>query len=270
MWERRYAFPQPVRDDRGERLYPPEQIERLRVVQALIASGLRPGPLMGLSLAELQAQVGIRATRQPVSGDPLITILQAHDVQALLQQLRQDLVRLGLERFVMEVAASGCERVGRAWAHGAIQIYEEHLYTQALQLVLGHAILSLMPGPAKTSPRVLLATLPSERHGLGLMMVQALLLSHQCECLSLGVSVPIDQIVDAARACQCDIVAISCSASLNPAEAVRGLAILRQGLPAPVALWAGGACPALSRLRLDAVTTLRSLEHVGPAVAVYR
>ena len=32
VWERRYGFPNPVRDALGERLYPVEQVERLRLI----------------------------------------------------------------------------------------------------------------------------------------------------------------------------------------------------------------------------------------------
>jgi len=28
VWERRYGFPQPTRDDNGERVYPAEQVDR--------------------------------------------------------------------------------------------------------------------------------------------------------------------------------------------------------------------------------------------------
>ena len=34
MWERRYGFPQPGRDSYGERVYLPEQVEKLRMISA--------------------------------------------------------------------------------------------------------------------------------------------------------------------------------------------------------------------------------------------
>ncbi len=48
VWERRYGFPKPERDALGERLYPHDQIERLRLVRRLIDSGHRPGQVVGL------------------------------------------------------------------------------------------------------------------------------------------------------------------------------------------------------------------------------
>ena len=36
MWERRYGFPQPGRDANGERSYPADQVERLRLIKRLM------------------------------------------------------------------------------------------------------------------------------------------------------------------------------------------------------------------------------------------
>ena len=55
VWERRYGFPKPLRDGNGERVYPPEQVEKLRVIRRLMDGGMRPGKLVGATLAELSA-----------------------------------------------------------------------------------------------------------------------------------------------------------------------------------------------------------------------
>ena len=36
MWERRYGFPAPERDANGDRVYPAEQVERLRKIKRLV------------------------------------------------------------------------------------------------------------------------------------------------------------------------------------------------------------------------------------------
>jgi DNA-binding transcriptional MerR regulator len=40
MWERRYGFPVPERDANGERLYPADQVERLRLIKRLMDQGI--------------------------------------------------------------------------------------------------------------------------------------------------------------------------------------------------------------------------------------
>ncbi|MCB1912570.1 MAG: MerR family transcriptional regulator, partial [Rhodocyclaceae bacterium] len=46
VWERRYGFPTPERDENGERLYPGDQLERLRLIKRLLDQGRRPAALM--------------------------------------------------------------------------------------------------------------------------------------------------------------------------------------------------------------------------------
>lgn len=36
MWERRYGFPCPERDEQGDRIYAPEQVSKLRVIRRLL------------------------------------------------------------------------------------------------------------------------------------------------------------------------------------------------------------------------------------------
>ena len=55
VWERRYGFPAPSRDDHGERIYPAEQVERLRLVKRLMDAGHRPGKLLATPTEELNA-----------------------------------------------------------------------------------------------------------------------------------------------------------------------------------------------------------------------
>lgn len=45
-WERRYGFPIPERDARGDRRYPPQQVERLRKIKRLVDHGFRPSKIM--------------------------------------------------------------------------------------------------------------------------------------------------------------------------------------------------------------------------------
>lgn len=42
MWERRYGFPKPSRDENGERQYSAEEVAKLRAMKRLMDVGLRP------------------------------------------------------------------------------------------------------------------------------------------------------------------------------------------------------------------------------------
>src|SRR5512139_579181 len=90
MWERRYGFPVPGRDSNGERSYPPEQVERLRLIKRLMDAGHRPGKLIATPAEELSMLVPRRtapgtATRNAgASGelDKLLALIKQHDGSA--------------------------------------------------------------------------------------------------------------------------------------------------------------------------------------------
>ena len=42
VWERRYAFPKPSRDENGERVYTAAEIAKLRAIKRLMDVGLQP------------------------------------------------------------------------------------------------------------------------------------------------------------------------------------------------------------------------------------
>lgn len=274
VWERRYGFPAPVRDAAGERLYPPEQVERLRLVRRLVDSGHRPGRVVALPEAELRAMAAAQAGVEPVRDlggedlDACEALLRAHRAEELRAHLSGAALRLGLERFVADVCAPLTRRVGESWARGELEIFEEHLYTESLQSVLRAAIAAI-PRPG-VQPRVLLTTLPCEPHGLGLLMVEAVMALHGASCLSLGACTPVRDIALAVRSRQSDVVALSFTGVVPAGALGDGLAELRSALSADVEIWAGGGSEALRRRRIEGVRVIPGLEGIAPEIARWR
>ena len=277
VWERRYGFPAPERDALGERLYPLEQVEKLRTLKRLLDLGHRPGRIVRLPIEDLQRLArassgdsarGLVSVASQDELDRLLRLLTAHRFDELRGQLSQLLLRKGLARFVADVVAPMNELVGEAWTRGDLQIFAEHLYTEAVQGLLRSAIGSIPR--ADQRPRVVLTTFPQEPHGLGILMAEAVLALDGCHCISLGVQTPVWDITLAAEAQRADIVALSFSAAVNPNQALEGLAELRGKLSAAVAIWAGGACPALHRRPPPGVLALRSLDDIASALLHWR
>ena len=277
VWERRYGFPQPSRDGFGERVYPLDQVDRLRIIRRLMDAGHRPGKIIGLDSQALQELAGGTATAAfgqrelPLGQEDLaryIELVKSHQVPELRGALAQATLRLGLDRFVVEVAAPLSRMVGEAWAAGYFEIFEEHLYTESMQVVLRNAISSI-PSVSRR-PRVLLTTFPNEAHGLGLLMAEAILALAGCRCVSLGVQTPLWDIALAAGAQQVDVVALSFSAAANAGQAIEGLAQLRAKLAPAIEIWAGGGCRVLRRKPPDEIRVLSELTDIHRALEHWR
>ena len=275
VWERRYGFPNPERDHFGERIYSIDQVDRLRAIRRLMDTGYRPGKIIGLSLEDLQALAESVSQPAPIASedqaadlDRFMIVLKSHEIEDLRRQLSQRVLRLGLARFVTELVAPLTEKVGDTWARGQLEIYEEHLFTESMQVVLRNAI-STIPQPGNR-PRVLLTTFPSEPHGMGLLMVEALLALEGCRCFSLGVQTPVWDIVLASQAQDIDLVVLSFSPVMNPTLVVDGLTELRAKLPKSVEIWAGGRCPVLSRRAPDGIRVVTEFAELTKSVIDWR
>lgn len=271
VWERRYGFPSPQRDTIGERAYPLDQVERLRIVKRLLDAGHRPGRVVALPLRTLE-QLAVSTVDHPQRAAEvvlaaadlrhLVDLVLQHDAVCLRQELSRLLARQGVGGFVADVVAPLNRAVGDAWMRGQLQVFEEHLYSEVVQSVLRQALASI-PIPATSNPpRVLLTTLPGEPHGLGLLMAEAVLALEGAVCVSLGVQTPLRDVVLAAAAMKVQIVAIGFSGCLSLKQVQDGLAELRAQLPSDVQLWAGGSTPGLQRRPIEGVTVLTTLAQI--------
>ena len=278
VWERRYGFQAPWRDAAGERLYPPEQVNKLLLIRRLMDAGHRPGRVVGAPTEELTTllqpapipALAPAADAEAPEIEACAALLKQHDIDGLRRLLSQAILRRGLAGAVTEVFAPLTTRIGELWMAGHIQVFQEHIYSESLQLVLRQAIQAL-PAPAPGGPRVLLTTLPGESHVLGLLMAEALLTLEGAACLSLGAQTPLAQLAAAAEAHRADVVALSFSVHLSNRAVQEGLAGLRELLPATMEIWAGGAARALRQSApLPGVRCLEGLGDIGREVTRVR
>ncbi len=273
IWERRYGFPRPRRDENAERQYTADELAKLRAIKRLMDTGLRPGKLIRQSLDELNALAEKRVHPRrdalaPAMERDVLTLLKAHDAAGLHATLANLLVRHGVQRFVVETVAPLNRAVGEAWMRGDLQVFEEHLYTEQLQLALRGTI-NAFPR-SSGSPRILLTTVPGEQHGIGLLMVDALLSPEGAYCISLGTQTPFEDIRRAALAHKVHVVALSFSAAFPPRQVGDAIATLRRQLPPAVALWAGGEVTRRLRKTLSGVQIIAEIADTLSALKNWR
>jgi methylmalonyl-CoA mutase cobalamin-binding subunit len=274
MWERRYAFPRPRRDENGERQYSIAEVGKLRAIKRLMDIGMRPGKIIALSSDELGALAASRvgrareAAHAPALESDVLSLIKTHDVTGLQHALATLVMRQGLQSFVRDTITPLNRAVGDAWMRGELQVFEEHLYTEQLQAALRTAI-NAFPRQSGV-PRVLLTTFPNEQHGLGLLMVEALLVPEGVQCISLGPQTPQDDIRRAALAHKAHIVALSFSAAFPLRQAADGLASLRRQLPATIQVWAGGEMTRRIRKTLPGVVLIPDLAAAVNALRSWR
>jgi MerR family transcriptional regulator, light-induced transcriptional regulator len=261
VWERRYGFPKPLRDANGDRIYPRDQVERLLLIKRVIDGGRRPGKVVTLPLDRLRhlLQTGGETDIAPAASE-LIRLLRRGEPADVASLLQRAIGTEGLRQFLLGTLSDFNEAVGAAWMRGEIAVFHEHLYTEHVQTLLRQAVASLPP--PSTGPCVLLTTVPGEQHGLGLLMVQAILALGGADARSFGTQMPLTEIAAAAERHAADVVGLSFSSACPATTAQESLAVLRDLLSPAVEIWAGGAGVRGVRNAPSGVQMLSSLADV--------
>lgn len=271
MWERRYGFPRPERVSGGSRVYSEVDVEALRLIKRALDQGYRPGEVVGKPLEEL-TQLAIVASPTPspaaMASPTMATILGAlgrDEVAVLRAELRQAAVMLGPKRFLVEVAHPICVRVGELWADGKLEVRHEHMLSECLSRQLRVLMSAYEERPG--APRVLLSTLPNERHGLGLAMAEVYLAASQITPILLGVDTPPEQIVKAARSHAVDAVGLLVTQASDLKATKSHLRWMLGELPRRMRIWVGGAGGAGLGFGDDAVRIVATWGDMDEAIS---
>lgn len=263
VWERRYGRPVAVRLPSGHRRYAQEQVDWLRGMAELLSYGHRPGNLAQLDDAGLQELLQHERGLLIPHHDDLDQLLEQvarEGVGVVEERLESAMCRLGRRRALHEFVAPLVQLVGRKWAAGELTVRHEHMITElvmdALRLARAglHAELEREGGP-----HLVLATLPGERHGLGLEMVHLLAQAAGAESRVLGVDLPVDEVAASGREYPQATVAVSLSANFPAADAERALTELVAKLPDGQELLVGGQGARRLRRRVPGMTILDGL-----------
>lgn len=275
-WERRYGVVEPHRSEGGQRLYSDRDVERLTRLHRLAEAGRAISLVAGLADDEAEALLQEDQDRrrrvppdsdsagQVVGAGPAAARLVDHafgrvaalDGDGLEAALRRAAVTLGAHTFLEEVVGPLLHRVGVAWEEEDLGTAEEHLCTTVTERVL--AWLS-GPTPADPgAPRIVVATLPGERHGLGARLVAAAAGLEGWHVTHLGVDLPARDIAGAVRTLGAAAVAVSLVNVDILHGAGEALAELHRGLPEGTAILLGGGAAS----RLDAGALPRNAEVV--------
>ena len=264
VWERRYGFPRPVRNEKGERSYPEDQLRRLQRTRRLLDRGIRPGKLLPLSeeaLDELEASLQPEATEQlDKEVEAILGAIRSADAGQVEVLLHRQYEKQGMRKFVLETVIPLLQAVGELWIMGRLQIFQEHFLSEQLVRFLNAEIAIMQKNAGR--PLVLLATLPGEEHTLALLMLSAMLSSSGVSVINLGGEVPMDQIGRAVKQFHADAVGITFSGAY-PYQGIRPhLDELRDLIADDVAIWTGGEGVRRMRKLPAGVTRFTSLEKL--------
>lgn len=265
-WERRHGAVTPRRTPGGTRRYTSDDLRRLRSIKAAVDAGHRIGEVARLDDAELERL----ANADPVANDEriaeVLAALARLDPVETRRLLAVNFATLGPQCFARDFAFPLVEEIGRRWSEEQLGIAAEHLASSLLSDMLGAA---LQPNASAASgPRMVFATMPGERHALGLQMAALTAMGAGANPVYLGPDVPCDDLIAAMRTTGADVLALAV-VTQSPEEASRSLRTLRAALPRRCQVWLGGR-GAAEVPRIEGVRAIDGLDTLAHRVQAFR
>jgi MerR family transcriptional regulator, light-induced transcriptional regulator len=241
MWQRRYNFPVPLRDSFGDRVYPQDQVARLKLIKQLLSEGWRAGAVVPLAESALQSMLGLAIEDPSPLPDDIsktVVLLAHHRIGELQNHLSKLLIGLGLRNFLERTLIPLNEAVHDQVVRGEMQTYQELRFADvALRLLRD---VTRLVRPARDSRQILLATPPNDPNPLGLAILELLLFTEGINCLTLGAGVPAQEVAAAAEAYEVHLVALLFDRGMSGKIAGQEIRALRYELPKSVPLLVSG------------------------------
>jgi len=113
------------------------------------------------------------------------------------------------DRLIVEILLPVIREIGNLWERHQIEIYQEHLATQALKVILLRLPALKPPSLSPKRYKALVTCTPGDEHDLVPWALSSYLETKGWAVQNLGGSLPVDQIIAAARALRPDVLFIT-------------------------------------------------------------
>ncbi len=242
-WERRYRVVEPRRDPNGRRSYDPADVIRLRKLREATERGHPISKLARVSDEELagilaEREAAARGLATPGFAEQMLLAAEHYRPDDADQAISMALALLPLPRVVDEVLVPALLEVGERWHAGAFTVAQERIVSNAAKKQVSLVLDTY--NRIATGPALVFATLPEERHELGILMSALLAAARGVRCQYLGPDVPPgDVAVFAERVGAAAVVLSFVRREATTAQEAQ-LAELQRRLPRAIGVWVGG------------------------------
>jgi DNA-binding transcriptional MerR regulator/methylmalonyl-CoA mutase cobalamin-binding subunit len=246
-WEKRYGAITPERTNSNQRLYAPEQLERLQLLRRATENDHSISRVAQLSNQELATLISVKFSSENSSGEinetdwlsECFSCIDRLDEDSLSQCLNRALVILGIEYVIDRILMPLLTEIGERWSKGSLRIYQEHMATAVLRTFLADLLASMKT--QSEGRRIVVTTPKNQHHEIGALLAAITCASYRWNVIYLGPNLPCKEIADAAVRSNAHAIALSIVYPLDDAGLADELKSLRSYVGTATPIFVGGS-----------------------------
>ena len=257
-WERRYQAVTPKRNDKGHRMYSTKEVERVKILWALVKEGHNIGriaelptsslkKMLGSSLAPEMSALTAALPKTEKFLNEIIAALEKFNLEKLHLSLQRARFELSSKEIVINLVRPLLVRVGQLILEGKLTITQEHILSALLRDYLGILFQSLTPYDFSSRTQfktVILTTREGDIHEFGIMLAGILCNLYRLKTYYLGPNMPLEDLIQASTQLKADYIILglmSLPAKREIISAQEYISELDRKLPRRVSFCLGGS-----------------------------
>ena len=219
-WEKRYQVFTPGRSEGGQRLYSETDLDKAKLIVALIDQGHTISSLAKYSLKNLRSLLG-HNYREDSESEKVFTNVEIKKLLKHLGNFDIDLVAsgmqhlrlsIGVKEFIFKIVLPVMHEIEKLALKGVYSISQEHIITTIVSDQL-HQINLANEGP--NCNRFALATPVGNLHDLPIMIAEIICHANRVSTNYLGASHPADCLGEAVNALKCKTIVMGVISSVQ-------------------------------------------------------
>lgn len=202
IWEQRYELLKPSRTATNIRTYCDEDLKYILKIALLNKNGFKISKIAAMSDAEVNDRFSClndSSCQHEMFISLLTTAMIEIDENQFGKIMSNCIIQFGFEHTMIEIIYPFLEKIGVLWLSGSINPAQEHFMTNLIRRKLMVAIDGQSNQVSESGNHFMLFLPEGELHELGLLFAEFLLRKRGQKVTSLGMSVPLKDVISVAK-----------------------------------------------------------------------
>jgi DNA-binding transcriptional MerR regulator len=210
IWEKRYQAFSPSRDEAGQRLYSEKDLQRSKMIAALLDQGHAISSVARLELDDLRKLLEsnsgeLQKFKTKVETRKILHLLEKYNLDELIHEFQFHRISLGARDFIFKIVLPVMQEVGLLVAKGRCSVTQEHIISSIVRDQLSKVTLTNFKEESK---KFAIATPEGNLHELAILIADIICKINRVPANYLGAAHPAQSLGEAISVLKCQTIVL--------------------------------------------------------------